>query len=163
MGDQGDLKALDLLAWKYLKLNDTENQIKAHRKAAIFGSTYALKRLGSLNSKLSDKYETTEGRAKQLARIELAYYQTALIRGDTEFLFMAQSYIANPGIELDDADKNFIQKKGVEIYEELKKGRKEIGLSGFEPMPLTVKKYYDFIASRYPSLISGESPLFITE
>jgi len=155
---QGDLKALDLLAWKYLKLKDIGKAIYYYNKAAILGSTYALKVLGKISdtARAKDKTQTQTD-----AITELAYYQAGILRGDTSLLLESESCIEVRGLALSDEDKLFIQNMGAKIYADLKSERVALGLGKFNSMPQTVRDFYFYVAQGNLELTTGASPLFV--
>ena len=162
MGDQGDLKALDLLAWRHMQLLNRESAVKTYRKAAVLGSTWALQQLGAIAYKARyKKGVNVEQKIKDRAEIELSYYQAAILRGDTNFLSTAEVYLEVREIELTDADKKTIRENGIKIFNELKAERAKIGLSEFDSMPLSVREFYTDVGNHYNALTTGSSPLFV--
>jgi len=162
LGEQHDLKALDLLAQKYILLQDLDNAIKTYRKAAAFGSTQALNELGDLERKIAfEENVTTEQKELYRGRIKLSHYQAAILRGDTVALMASENYISTHKLKLTNEDKEHVRNNGIKIYNRLITERVKRGLPAFDnSMPRYIKDYYNQVGSNYTHLTTGNSPLF---
>ena len=156
------MKALDILGLKFLESLDGESAIKTYQKAAIFGSTYALVQLGRLTSVPVIKNQTNSEYLMQEAQIRLAYFQAGILRGDNTLLLNADSFLKVRKLVFTPEEKLAVQLKGQSIFKEIAgRTRLSFGLSDFPPMPSTVKAFYSSIEQATPSLIKGDSPLFV--
>ena len=129
MGEQSDLRALDMLAFKYLVIRDYGNARRAYKKSAVLGSTFALKRLGTMEYNSSSS-PNEEPRVRSIN--ELSYHQAGILRGDTQLLMDASSTIKFIAGELTEEEKKLVQKKGLLIYHQLEVARRDLGLSPFK-------------------------------
>jgi len=151
MGEQGDLKALDMLAHKFRINNDYVNAAKAYNKAAAFGSTYALIQLGAM------QYNTAVNDEERFLRSldQLAYHQAAILRGDIQVLYAASATIEYLPKKLMEDDFVVIQEKGTKIYQDLENRRKMMGLGKFEDFnkensyPENIKGYYKSVRENF--------------
>lgn len=141
LGNTGDLRALHELA-------DRSETIAEHNvileKAAVFGSTQALDKLGlmtELTASLSDK---TPEEKKPIVIESMAYYEAAVLRGDWEGkLTFGRSLLGKHPVDLTDEDYNTIQKRSQEIYNNIQAKRYELGLGDFDnSIPDSVMESY---------------------
>jgi len=140
MGEQGDLKALDMLAHKYMKVYDYEKARKTYKQSAVLGSTYALLKLGTMESDSGPSLAESQD-ARSLN--ELAYHQAAVLRGDTFALMFASATIKFFPRPSTGEDKEFVRAKGLKIYRQLEVARQEQGLPPFKnTVPQFALEYY---------------------
>lgn len=152
MADNGDVRAMLQLGRRYAEEfiskgnadKGLELRNQQYFKAAIYGSTGALMQLG-LAANTGSLKSSKHGR--ELVLEPLAYYEVAAMRGDR----LAKSnlgWLALKGsdVKLDDADYTYIETRAEEIYQDLLRQRKELGLGEFDnEIPEPVKRYFDRI------------------
>jgi len=160
LSEQGDFAAMHVLAWKYMNLVDPKNAMRVYKQAAKYGSTSALKRLASLENALKKWDANSDKVLREGALTKLAYFQAALLRGDSTVLQDASYQLKY--IENSESDKRYVQKRGREIYNYFEKQRLHDGLGTFDnKVPSYADEYFSFYNKEYSSLISGESSIML--
>lgn len=140
MGEQGNLKALDMLAYKYVSSFDYKNARKVYKKSAARGSTYALVRLATMEF---DSSSSTVKESDVRSLNALAYLQAGILRGDTQLLMDASATIKYFPRQLTEEDNTFIRRKGLQIYRQLEAERTKLGLPNYEnTVPEYALEYY---------------------
>ena len=139
MAEQQNLKALDMLASKYLEAGNIEMSNGANHRAAILGSTWALRNLGNALVPYSTSEEGTHARVMN----QLSYMQVALIRGDKEFVKDIALTLDAHKDNLTDEDIKTIKTNGRNIYNQLEAERIKLGLVAFDnSVPWFVDAHY---------------------
>jgi hypothetical protein len=147
LAEGGDIKAIYTLVDLKVAAGATQQEvIDLYMRAAMLGSTQALDWAGLMatTDRNMSKFQGPNG--DELYKKEmvdaLSIYQVALIRGDREV--MERINDARSQVELTPEDLKYIEKRGAEIYTELEKKRKSIGLGPFDnSVPPIVKNYQD--------------------
>lgn len=159
LSEQGDFVAMHVLGWKYYGQLDFKNAKRIYMLAAINGSTSALESLAKLENG-ENKTKNIKQFLRENAISRLAYYQVALLRGDSSFLTNASVDIKE--FKLSDVELVMMQNRGKNIYNKLELQREKRGLGGFNTnMPLNVSRYYSSFSHNYKYLFNGDKPSLI--
>lgn len=150
LSNSGDVRAMTHLAERYAKdfidkgEPDKGFELRNHLyfKAASYGSTDALLKLG-LAAYTGTLRSPLQGR--ELALEALAYYEVAAVRGDRfGKLLLGSLPVKENELVLTDADSAYIETRAEEIYQDLQRKRRELGLGEFDnDVPEPVKRYFD--------------------
>lgn len=151
---EGDIKAMDILSHYYIQKDFRPDEARAlDYKAAVYGATSVLAEL-SMNEHedmiLDEDYKNPQRREQGVIEV-LAYCKVAAMRGDPRAsisqissykglykLYTGEQLFLSPEM----LDKIDIRAK--EIYNELLRARRELGLGEFDnSTPETVKKDYE--------------------
>ena len=154
--DAGDIQAMHRLAEIY---RDDDHIMEfgfeaakdLYTKAAIYGSTEAFSRLGSIDWTLVyDKLKGDDPMRHQAALEILATYNVAALRGDQwPNLAAADTFKSINKIKLSVEDEAFIESRAKEIYAELQGKRYELGLGEFDnSVPDSVRRFFDELNSQ---------------
>lgn len=138
----GDIRAMHLLADKAESISESNGILF---NAAIYGSTGALSQIGlSLETEFDIGNKSAEER-KPYVMESLAYYEAAQLRGDWWGNIQAgDSLLKRYPTDLSAFDKNEIQKRAKEIYDDLQQRRNQLGLGDFDnSVPDEVIKFYE--------------------
>jgi len=161
LGKQGDMKALDMLGWRFKQEENYEAALLAYNDAAVLGSTAALEEIARLTGK--DIFD----RDRYLHM--LSYLQTSVLRGDQQALTAA-------GVQLKVLTDNFssitpleiknINQSGLARYSWLENKRKKMGLPKFNnSAPKYAVEFYlkaRKLAGVESVLTGREIPIFLT-
>ncbi|MEN0039381.1 MAG: hypothetical protein AAGC78_20065 [Cellvibrio sp.] len=152
LSNNGDIRAMHHLAERYARTyidkGDSDKGFELRNqlyvKAAIYGSTDALLRLGfaAYTGMLKSSLQ-----GRELALESLAYYEVAAIRGDRfGKVLMSDLPVKENELVLTDADHAYIETRAEEIYQDLQRKRHDLGLGEFDnEIPESVKRYFDRI------------------
>lgn len=142
MGEQGDLRALNELVNRAETLEQRKPILV---KAAMFGSTAAITRLGTaIESEFQiDNLPSVERKAYILEA--MAFYEAAEIRGDWwGKINDGASLLKRYDIDLNGEEKKLIATRAKELVENFEKMRVEKGLQKFDnSVPDSVIKFYE--------------------
>ena len=160
MAEQQDLKALDMLASNYLESGNIEMSNDANHRAAILGSTWALRNLGNSLVPFSMNEEGVHARVIN----QLSYMQVALIRGDKKIVPDIVLTLDAHKDNLTDDDIETIQTNGRNIYNQLEVERVKMGLAAFDnSVPWFVKKLRTRKNKEVIKKHGIDSPLFVVD
>lgn len=152
----GDVRAMDLMARKMVEQNMPETATVLYWMAAVHGSSASLRNLAFLAEPDYKLGETTEEHKivyRQSVIESLALMQTAALRGDirnaaqgvksVKQLYESQS---KEQLVLSSAEQLRIETRSQEIYEQLQKQRRELGLGEFDNSISKVERLlYEFM------------------
>lgn len=141
LGEVGDVRAIHQLIEKADDLNAKANL--SHR-AAIYGSTAAIERLGFLiEDKAQLKFKTLDEQKPHLIEI-LSYFEAAKLRGDESVnIFSGNDLLRKYPTDLSREDLSNIKSRAKDIYNDLQKSRMEVGLGEFDnSVPQSVGEYF---------------------
>lgn len=146
LSDSGDFVATQILAQKYHELNRRKEAYETYAKSAIYGSTSALRSLATFHQSqyyMSSSIDETQ--QIEAALDVLAFFQAAVIRGDTEALVDAKAFIDVNEMQLSESDRQEVYSRGKRIYNILSEVRASMGLGEFDnSIPDSLKGYYDY-------------------
>lgn len=138
LSDSGDIRALHELTKLYLNKENSltygfDAAVPLYWKAAAYGSTNALIELGIITD-AKYRFGVYPAAEKQQANLEvLSLYEAAAMRGDKwGELVYEKSMISSSGLDLTESDKEFINKRSQEIYNQIQQNRYEMGLGQFD-------------------------------
>ncbi len=155
---EGDIKAMNVLSSYYMQKDYRPEEARAlDYKAAVYGATSVFADLANnahadmqRNEIIDETYKNPERRKEGVIEV-LAYYKVAAMRGDPRASIPHMSsykklHKIRTGEELalspEMLDK--IDSRAKEIYDELVRARRELGLGEFDnSTPETVKKDYE--------------------
>lgn len=142
LSDEGDIHAMHILSDRAETIDDSQ---KILQRAAVYGSTEALAQLATIEKIKKMKGDKSAEEKKAVVLESLAYYEAAEIRGDWwPKIQMGDILIKQEGIEMTQSDRDYISRRGKEIYEELQQGRYSLGLGEFDnSTPDEVMKFYE--------------------
>lgn len=145
LSDSGDLVATQILAQKYHELGRRSDAYETYAKSATYGSTSALRSMATFHqSKYHMNSGSDEAQRMETALDVLAFFQAAVIRGDTEALVEAKAFVEVNGIQLSESDRQEIYARGKRIYKVLSDARASAGMDEFDnSIPDSLKGYYD--------------------
>ncbi len=135
LADNGDVKAMLALGAHYTNSTNpnASPDVAApfYHKAAVYGSTAALQRLGTI-AEVEMAFSSLPAEQKHVAMLEvIALSKVAAIRGDKYPLTsILRKY--EDEIQFTNHDFEFIDKRGQEIYNELQQQRNALGLGPFD-------------------------------
>jgi hypothetical protein len=141
----GDLQAVDALGNAYLMSFGRDAADQFYMDMAARGLTHIFHSIG-LNVSVFDYKNAQTTEEKSAAAIEvLALYNVAKLRGDRWInITMANSFVRMNNIQLSTDDKQKIELRSQEIYNQLQAKRTELGLGDFDnSVPQAVNKYFD--------------------
>ena len=142
LGNSGDVKALHVLADRTEDFQDKKSILY---KAAIYGSTDALSRIAVIrNIEKRDSSKSIEDKKAILFEI-LAYQDVAEKRGDWwPNIQMKDYYLKQYQIKLTAQDNASIKAIADEIYSQMQKHRRDLGLGDFDDsVPDEVIRFYE--------------------
>lgn len=132
LANDGDLKALELIARDSLAKGDMSGAFDSFIKAAVYGSTHALSALSLL---VESQYLTANNPQEKLdyAIETLALLEAAKIRGDVFTTPQTiESFKSRNHFHPSPDQSQLINQKAGEIYEHLNESRKTLGLPEFD-------------------------------
>ncbi len=141
LGENGDLRALHVLADRAKNINDFESVL---HKAAVLGSTEALIRMGAINEAENlDSMNVDDRKAKIIEA--LSYYDAAQLRGDWwGSIVRGENLLKRYSHEINQQDKDAVQENAKKIYDEIQKARNAQELGEFDnSVPDSVIKFYE--------------------
>ena len=131
LGDNGDLRALRVLANRYMNSGEVDKWSAALDKAVVYGSTAALMEIGSYKVGMADYISDTKEKQAQLIE-GLAWYEVGIKRGDDYYRLLKEQTIERYGISVKPAGGGLIEARAFEILSELEKKRIALGLPQFD-------------------------------
>jgi hypothetical protein len=146
----GDMKAMTVLAQLYLSDQYVEKYgltyaLPLFKLAAIYGSSDAL---GAYAIGYRSLYHSSTAKPIERPHLleSLAWENTAALRGDILPNNAAKSTLEHMQITLTEQEKTWIQKRSIEIYDELSRERKALGMTDFNnDVPSEVQKFFSQI------------------
>lgn len=154
MGKSNNIRALDMLGYKYEENKNYKQALKTYYKASFLGSTAALQKIARLTE---NKVNTRENIVHRLS-----FSQAAYLRGDQKVISFAGVRVKLLENPLSEQEKKQVQENGIEIFTHLVNERKKMGLSVFnEKTPEYVNDYYSQSKSHYNNIIGAENSIFI--
>lgn len=151
----GDVRAMDLQARRLVDKKMSEAAKVLYWMAAVHGSTASLKSIALLSEpdyKLGETVEEHNVVFRQSVIESLALMQTASLRGDIrnaaqgiKSLKQLYEYQAKAQLVLSPDENLYIESRGQEIYEQLQRQRRELGLGEFDNSTSKVEQLlYEF-------------------
>jgi hypothetical protein len=149
LADSGDIRAIHKLAEHYANLENPSDADKAvvsalYRDAALHGSTFAFLHLGIQQETAYANLSADDSRRHETAIEILATYNVAALRGDKmPNIARGKSFVAQNNIQLTDEDKQLIQTRSQDIYNNLARHRYALSLEEFDnEVPESVAQYF---------------------
>lgn len=149
LAETGDVRAIHKLAEFYGsrgELSDAEREVVAslHRRAALYGSTFAFLYLGIEKESAYTRLPQDDPKRHATAIEILATYNVAALRGDKmPNLARGKHFVSNNNIQLTEEDKQLIEARAQEIYNNLSKHRDALSLDEFDNyVPESVNQYF---------------------
>lgn len=151
----GDVRAMDLQARKLVEKKMLEAAKVLYWMAAVHGSSAGLRSLAFLSEpdyKLGETVEEHNVAYRQSVIESLALMQTASLRGDIRNAAQGVKSIkqlyesqAKAPLALSSEEQFYIENRGQEIYEQLQRQRRDLGLGDFDNSTSKVERLlYDF-------------------
>ncbi|MFO1389000.1 hypothetical protein [Cellvibrio sp.] len=149
LGKQGDIKALTVLTSRMVQSGNIEAAIRYANMNVVLGSTTALDTLTLFT--VPSVYEENEAKIRSATLETLALAQVMNLRGDRTLANVsmrdtASSYKRNynTDLQLTDAEQQFVEKRGQDLYDAYQQIRREKGLGDFDnENPSTIKKFFE--------------------
>jgi len=149
LAETGDVRAIHKLAELYGsrgELSDADREVVAslHREAALYGSTFAFLYLGIQQESAYTNLPQDDPKRHATAIEILATYNVAALRGDKmPNIARGKYFVANNNIQLTEEDKQLIETRAQEIYNNLSKHRDALSLDEFDNyIPESVNQYF---------------------
>jgi hypothetical protein len=149
LADTGDVRASHKLAEFYGdrgELSDADREAIAslHRRAAVYGSTFAFLYLGMQQESAYTSLPQDDPKRHATAIEVLATYSVAALRGDKmPNISRGKYFVSNNNIQLTEEDERLIEVRAQEIYNNLSKHRDALALDEFDNyVPESVSDYF---------------------
>lgn len=149
LADSGDIRAMHKLAEHYASRDNLSDADKAvisdiYREAAVYGSTFALLYLGVQQESAYANLSADDPKRHETAIEILSTYNLAALRGDKmPNISRASYFLSQNNIQLSDEDKQTIQSRSQEIYNNLARHRYALSLDEFDnSVPESVSQYF---------------------
>ena len=144
LGEDGDLRALRVLANRYMHAGDVEKHMDALRKAALHGSTAALMEIGTFQLGMARHSPDEQMREMQLEG--LAWFELGIKRGDGYYHVLKERAMQQYQVSLSTDEKKRIEIQALELLSRLQKQRAASGLPALDnsPSPEMVE-YYEHV------------------
>ncbi|HTF94619.1 MAG TPA: hypothetical protein VL995_00670 [Cellvibrio sp.] len=143
LADEGDLRALHLL----VRRSNGSDRKKLLKKAAVYGSTFALAQLSIEVSKTREVAQNMSDDQKRAMMIDaLSYVAVAKKRGELSYADSEkiERLEERYGLKLSDKDKHKIDSRAEEIYSDLEGQRISLGLGKFDnSIPPVVMSFFE--------------------
>ncbi len=152
LGNQGDLKALHMLADSFKESGRVEDTNQILGFASIHGSTKALTRLATISQVQSWRTEANEKDKINNIKNMLAFAEAAAMRGDLSGIWAGLMELQNNAINLSVDDISDASAIARQIYDDLQNRRSALGLDLFDNSsdPLTDFQM-DYMISALPN------------
>lgn len=149
LADSGDVRAMHTLAEQYARrgnLSDEDKKAVAdiYRAAALHGSTFAFLHLGIQQEATFGNLSADDPKRHETAIEILATYNVAALRGDKmPNIARGNHFVAQNNIQLTEEDKQQIQSRSQDIYNNLARHRYALSLEEFDnSVPESVSQYF---------------------
>lgn len=147
LASSGDMKAMTVLAQLYISDQHVEKYgltyaLPLFKLAAIYGSSDAL---GAYAIGYRSLYHSSATKPIERPHLleSLAWENTAALRGDILPNNAAKSTLEHMQVTLTEQEKAWIQERSIEIYDELSKERKALGMADFDnDVPSEVENFF---------------------
>lgn len=123
----GDLKAMHVLANRLLDIGELELALDVYRRAAVYGSTNALKMLGIHFNSQAENDRLALDESENLI-VGLGYLEAAAALGDLSALRTGLMYLDQEQLSLSESQKDQIAAVSGHIIEQIQTERDQLGL-----------------------------------
>lgn len=150
LAESGDIRAMHTLAERLAKrenLTDTDKAVISglHRRAALYGSTFAFLYLGMQQETEYKNLAVDDPNRHAMALEILATYNLAALRGDRmPNIARSNHFVEQNQLQLTEEDRQLIADRSQEIYNNLSKHRYALALDEFDNnVPDSVNQYFN--------------------
>lgn len=149
LGKQGDIKALTVLTSRMVQSGNIEAAIRYANMNVVLGSTTALDTLTLFT--VPSVWEENEAKIRSATLETLALAQVMNLRGDRTLANVSMRDTANSykrsyktDLQLTEAEQQFVEKRGQELYDAYQQIRREKGLGDFDNEdPSAIRNFFE--------------------
>lgn len=132
LGQNGDLKALDVVASKLLKAGKHEAVVGVYAVAALHGSTKAMRNMAALNLAAIRRGDVADEDRLGYFKTMLVHSEVAALRGDREDILSSLQALDFEKVVLSPEDVDEVSRRAQQQFAALVKSREAAGLPAFD-------------------------------